>query len=740
MADFFVEDCIWTEKATSNDLVINFIGRHLVVKRCKFIKCGWSGAAGGCIVAKGFTGDLLFESITFDTCIAGSGSIYIENTVSKTVTFNLCSVANSNYDTVGCFSAVGGSTFLLNLFVTGCEFTDCLVKSGTGQISSKHPVLHVDGCTFQRCVAESQTSVGIFIFQGSTAAVNSSVVNCFFDNEKKDSSSFKSIQIEGSSGFLLLFNSTLSWDSSSSSTFVSVIETKNIGEVSMDEIKLAFGSKSTETDGVVCQFATVTKLSIADSEFESTETDELKRIALSCGGTVSLESCDFTRMRIGCLVAAAASLNIQFSRFIDLESYSILAETVECILKMQHTRFIDGLKGKLDAFISLGATTSTASLAFSCFQTTTDGKFAIAGTIVVTLEGENCFSHLEISDAIENHKSVVNETNCEKGDNHFNCDVCRAACATVFFSPSGGFTVSHGFGGGENFDKSEKLSESKAMTESLPFTGSNAISSSRLLSETSKISVSAFIPPSHLLSPSWKPESSKSFSDSDLSESAAASGTNSFSFTDGLSRTSGLTESASLTSSPKIEKSSVHSLTSLFEGSKGHSSSLPFSATSPFSATWPFSATAELSEQKISVVDVVSLTSLSLPPIRSSSRFPTRSISSKILASPPPETVLPEPLVTPSWSPNSSATGISAIPKDESSVIQETGFAVADDDSDSSLLVVVIVMLVVFVVFWAFLMYSESTKKKKDAQREEEGQASQQGSNKVKVEMKNPED
>jgi hypothetical protein len=580
--DSTVEDCIWSDVTAAAQLPINFKGASLSVRRCKFIKCGWTEAEGGCIQAALFTGDLLFDSLTFTECSGAKGSICVSSNVNKLVTLFQCKFTSSTYSAGGCLYAATGEGSLLVLEVMETEFTGCSVTDGTGVISTQHSELHVSACQFKNCVAKGDGNKGCFIYlRASTApAVNASVIGCTFENGPADGGSVSSILIEGpgnDSNFVFR-SSNFVWNSPSS-VVDSVIEGINLVSAAFEDVNITFSSSATETQSV-CGMKTVENLELKECRIQSSGQSAI--IAIVCGASAILNGCELKYVGTGILVDNAGSLTVSFSQFEDINGNAI-SSTVELYLLLLHNRFKETTTLTESSFILMTSGTSTMEMSFCCFQTTNhDKKLAVktSGSIIVFME--NCFSHLEESKAIS-AGSVKLDGECVDGANHYECEECRRVCPTIRFSGSLGFISTKSMSGTpgvfsstERMSLTSDLSESSKLGSSNKFTNSNEYSLSRL-SETDSFSETS------------APEHSSRMTNSD-----SYSRTNDADTTLALTKSNTVDVSILISASDEITKTQSFLETAYFHISSPFSNSHLFDSTVSNEALKTFLSTTEL--------------------------------------------------------------------------------------------------------------------------------------------------
>jgi hypothetical protein len=182
-ADLTVEGCAWKDRTVLNGRIFLFEGRSLAMRRCNFSNCGHWESSGGCILARSFRGDVVFESVEFFHVTGKSGSSCLENTAAHKVDLLTCIFAEGYYHHQGFLAAqyeTTGPSQQLILNIADCSFKGCRVEDGYGSISSHQHSLSISNTKFENCTDGHDGSTnGCFINQFSliSSTFSTSIVN-----------------------------------------------------------------------------------------------------------------------------------------------------------------------------------------------------------------------------------------------------------------------------------------------------------------------------------------------------------------------------------------------------------------------------------------------------------------------------------------------------------------------------------------------------------------------------------
>jgi hypothetical protein len=192
-----IEDCTWEDQNTAEVRVLEFAGRNLAMLRCKFINCGSTTMNGGCILARAFTGDLLFDSVEFLHVLGQKGTIFVESTRQVLVSLQNCSLLYGTYSERGfltCDQDVT-TTQRLTVNVSRCSISgvsggNALGIYGLG-VYSRAPRLYITDTTFDNCTSTTGGNAGLCVLSNATSDQRTvtSLVRCTFDNGNRQSSS-----------------------------------------------------------------------------------------------------------------------------------------------------------------------------------------------------------------------------------------------------------------------------------------------------------------------------------------------------------------------------------------------------------------------------------------------------------------------------------------------------------------------------------------------------------------------
>jgi hypothetical protein len=556
--DFNISNCVWENRTNTDDGVVYFSGRDLNMRSCKFMNCGWSGGSGCCIQAELFTGDICVDNTEFIQITGDRGGIFVSNTMERKVELYNCSFIESIFRLSGCLSAFGSGQ-ALTLFVNHSVFDDCYVSDGSGPISSEQPILNVEDSVFKNCRIGSESCFGCFIWQRHASARGTSfcVNSCEFENGDVSSVSTGSIWFEARdfarrNSLFSFRNSTFHWDTTTShSSPYPVIGTMNIKQVLFELAEIVFASTLDTIDKAFCHFLDTTRVNFTRCELKSREAGSGCNVAIVCGCSISLNTCQFSYLKTGISIIYEALLSVTYCQFTDLESNSICSSSVACEVIMEHSYFGESRTDKSDAFLYLPQSSSSVRLEFCCFQINTLPKLAVSTTGSIVIGTENCFSHPNQTTAFGNSGQIVVQDIC--GFNHYDCRYCRSACPTAAFNMTYGFSESHAWKTTNLHNESDLLRQNEELNESISF---SVLSD---LSESSGLLVSSSL--DDLLA------TGTSLPAVSFSETAFFSESSLLSVSDRISRSNSLLSSTRLTASCDFRSPVTPSESSLFSGS-----------------------------------------------------------------------------------------------------------------------------------------------------------------------------